>query len=109
MKKPMNNEEAMRYIDSVEKQYKLWQEVLDLWSECDLFDEAIRGYFDISSQKMLKKKKKVLEARKAGKSPDEIGKDYWDILELFDKSEVEDGHTCIVGGWEYDPRKYKQK
>ena len=105
--KPRNEKEAIAYVMRMEKQDTLWHEVMELYSKCELFDEAIRNFFNISSRKMLVKKKKVLQEVIDGKSPDEIGKDYWDILELFDKSEVEDGHTCIVGGWEYDPKKYK--
>ena len=105
--KPRNEKEAIAYVMRMEKQDKLWHEVMELYSKCELFDEAIRNFFNISSRKMLVKKKKVLQEVIDGKSPYEIGKDYWDILELFDKSEVEDGHTCIVGGWEYDPKKYK--
>lgn len=90
-----------------EERDKMGSEVSDLWMECETFDDGIRDFYDLHSDKLMFKKKKVLQALIDGKAPDEIGKDYWDILELFDKSEVEDGHTCIVGGWEYDPKKYK--
>ena len=96
-----------QFVELAETRNKISNEVNKLWMECETFDDGIRFCYDMNSDKMMFKKKKVLQALIDGKAPDEIGKDYWDILELFDKSEVEDGHTCIVGGWEYDPKKYK--
>lgn len=88
---------------------ELGWEVTRLAGECETFDDGIRGFFDYRSNKMRTKKKKVLQALIDGKAPDEIGNDYWDILELFDKTDLDENCTYIIGGWEFDPRKYKQK
>ena len=56
---------------------------------------------------MLSKKIRVLRELKDGKSVEEIGKDYFDILEKFDKGSVKDGEQVEVGDWIYDPKKYK--
>lgn len=80
--------------------------VYELYEEVEEFDDAVSMYFDPESDKMLKKKVRVLKALKDGKGPEEIGKDYFDILEGFDQN-IPNGTTVMVGDWEYDPEKYK--
>lgn len=51
----------------------------------DCVDIMIVQYFDIESDKMLDKKISVLERLRKGEQPDEIGDDYYAILELYDE------------------------
>lgn len=105
----MSRKEFANLGEQLDAFSELGYEIGDLWYECVTFDDGIRGYFELSSNKMRTKKKKVLQALIDGKSPDEIGNDYWDVLELFDKSDLD--YNCIyrVGGWEFDPKKYKEQ
>lgn len=91
----------MEQIDRMEKK------VYELFAEVSEFDDGVANFFDLGSDKMLGLKIKVLSALKDGKSPEEIGKDYFDILEEFDQESVPDGEVTEVGGWEFDPSKYK--
>lgn len=77
----MSDDEFKAEKEKQAKIKKLWSEVLALYSECKVKDDAIKEYFDTDSVKMLETKKKVLQALIDGKQPDEIGRDYWDILE----------------------------
>lgn len=97
--KDMNR--RMEQIDRMEKK------VSELYNEVSEFDDGVAQYFDIGSDKMLGTKIRVLTELKEGKSPGEIGKSYFDILEGFDKDGVPDGGFTEVGGWEYNPEKYK--
>lgn len=105
----MSQREYANLGEQLEEFSKLGWEISDLWLECITFDDGIRNFYDSYSHKMRTKKKKVLQALIDGKAPDEIGNDYWDILELFDKTDLDENCTYIIGGWEFDPRKYKQK
>lgn len=91
----------MDEIKEMEKKSRLWDKVEELRSEVADFDDGVRGYFDITSDAMLDKKFKVLNALSKGKSPDEIGKDYFDILEYFDQDAVPEGMSVMVGDAEF--------
>lgn len=58
---------------------RLYMEVMRLYGECD--DEGVMRYFDADSEKNLRKKIKVLKKLNDGVSPEEIGADYYEILE----------------------------
>lgn len=89
----------MDEIKEMEKQYRLWRKVEELYEEVAMFDDGIRRYFDIGSDAMIEKKFKVLNALSNGKSPEEIGKDYIDILEGLD---IPKGKTVIIEGTEFN-------
>ena len=94
----MNRKE---YAEKIERYEKLSREVEELWGECT--DRGVEAFFDLYSDKLLSKKVKVLKALNDGKSPDEIGKDYYDILEKLD---VPEGQIVMVGNQILDPHKY---
>lgn len=58
---------------------RLYMEAMRLYGECD--DEGVMRYFDADSEKNLRKKIKVLKKLNDGESPEEIGDDYYEILE----------------------------
>ena len=95
----------MDLAEKLEKRWKMREKVEDLYSRAAEIDDGVREYFDLESDKMLGKKIKVLSALIDGKGADEIGKDYFDVLEGFDQSAVEDGQIARVGDWEFDPSK----
>ena len=97
----------MDLAEKYEKRWKMREKVEDLYSRAAEIDDGVREYFDLESDKMLGKKIKVLSALINGKGVDEIGKDYFDILEDFDQSTIEEGQIARVGDWEFDPLKYK--
>ena len=97
----------MDELKELEKKDRLWDKVEELYSEVSEFDDGVKNYFDLESDENLEKKIKVLNALIKGKTPDKIGKDYFDILELFDQDDVRDGTVAMVGDWEFDPEKYK--
>lgn len=114
-KKSLSPEAFDRLLESCEKELAdrmeqldaLKEEVGKLYSECSDFDDGVSLYFDVSSDKMLEKKARVLKRLLKGDTPEEIGKDYFDILEGFDQSKVKEGTAVKVGDWEFDPEKYK--
>lgn len=69
------NEEMKRFFEND----KLYMELMKLYGECD--DEGVMRYFDADSEKNMKKKITVLKRLNKGEDPDEIGQDYFDILE----------------------------
>lgn len=103
----MTEKEIRELSEKMAKRQRLKQKVYELYEECEEFDDGVRMYFDTVSDKMLGKKVKVLSQLIEGKSPDEIGKDYFDILEGFDKESIPEGAVADVGGWEYDAEKYR--
>lgn len=100
-------ENGKAIANRLEQLDRMEDRVLDLFNEVSDFDDGVANFFDIESDKMLGKKIRVLQELRDGKSPEEIGKDYLDILEGLDKSEMSDGKIIEVGGWEFDPLKYK--
>ena len=103
----MTEKEMREWAQKKEKEAKLWSLIDDLYAEVADFDDGVKQYFDLESMEMPEKKAKVLSALADGKSPEEIGKDYFDILEGFDQSAVPEGQIAMVGDWEFDPEKYK--
>ena len=85
---------------------KLRKKVIELYDSVAMFDDVVAGLFDVDSDKMMEKKYRVLKALDEGKNPEEIGKDYLDILEKIDKDALKDGRTIMVEGVEIDPKKY---
>ena len=96
------NTKQRAWVRKMEERRRLSEKVESLWSEVSTFDDGVRLYFDPESDKMLKKKVRVLTDILGGKSPGEIGKDYFDILEGFDQSAVSDGQSVMVGDWEFN-------
>lgn len=92
----------MDEIKEMEKQARLWQKVAELYDEVAMFDDGVREYFDLESDEMLEKKFKVLNALSKGESPEDIGADYFDILEGFDQGAVPEGQTVMVGDVEFN-------
>jgi hypothetical protein len=92
----------MDEIKEMAKQARLWQKVAELYDEVAMFDDGVREYFDLESDEMLEKKFKVLNALSKGESPEDIGKDYFDILEGFDQGAVPEGQTVMVGDVEFN-------
>lgn len=103
----LNDKQKEKYFEMMKRRERLRSEMLELLPEVSDIDEGVAEYFDIESDKMLSKKIRVLRELKDGKSVEEIGKDYFDILEKFDKGSVKDGEQVEVGDWIYDPKKYK--
>lgn len=95
------------WVRKMGERQRLSRKVEDLWSEVSLFDDGVQKYFDLESDKMLKKKVRVLSGLLNGKSPEEFGKDYFDILEGFDQNSVPEGQIEMVGDVEFDPAKFK--
>ena len=81
------------WIRKMGERQRLSRKVEDLWSEVSLFDDGV--------------KVRVLSGLLNGKSPEEFGKDYFDILEGFDQNSVPDGQIEMVGDVEFDPAKFK--
>lgn len=92
----------MDEIKEMAKQARLWQKVAELYDEVAMFDDGVREYFDLESDEMLEKKFKVLNALSKGEPPEDIGKDYFDILEGFDQGAVPEGQTVMVGDVEFN-------
>ena len=90
------------YIERKIKNEKLRQEILNLLFSCD--DEGVEHYFDFESDKMLEKKVRVLKALNEGKDPEDIGKEYFEILENL---KVPEGQAIAISGHVYDPNKNK--
>jgi len=99
-----NGKELATRMEQLDRMRK---KVTALWEKVSEFDDGVANFFDLESEEMLGKKIRVLQELIDGKSPDEIGKPYFDILEEFDQSGVRDGEVADVGGWEFDPEKYK--
>ena len=91
----------MDEIKEMERKSRLWDKVVELYDEVADFDDGVRKYFDIESDRMLEKKFKVLNALSEGKSAEELGKDYFDILEGFDQDDVPEGQSVMVGDVEF--------
>ena len=83
------------------KMHELHDEVLKLYYDVD--DEVVEEFFDVESMKNLKKKKRVLQMIKDGKGKEDIGKDYYDILE---KLEVPEGQYLLFSGEKLDPHEF---
>ena len=83
---------------------KLYREVVDLFEEVSTFDDIVGEYFDLDSERMLPKKKRVLQALVDGKTREEIGRDYLEVLENL---KIPDGSVVMLGGEEIDPRDFK--
>lgn len=99
----MTEAQKKKFLERKVQEQALRQKVMELYEECALFDDGVRTFFNIESNKMLGKKVKVLKLLKDGKDPDEIGKAYYDILEDLD---VPDGEAVEIRGQIYDPHKY---
>jgi len=69
------NEEMKKFFEND----RLYAETMWLYGECD--DEGVMRYFDADSEKNLRKKIEVLKKLNNGESPEDIGKDYYEILE----------------------------
>ena len=95
------NSKERAWARKMEEKRRLSEKVENLWSEVSTFDDGVRLYFDPESDKMLKKKVRVLTDIMNGESPEDIGKDYFDILEGFDQSAVPKGQSVMVGDWEF--------
>lgn len=68
----------------IERLYDLHAEVMELAAKCDIEEDVVH-YFDWDSMKNLELKKKVLTRILNGEGPDEIGDDYYKILEKYPK------------------------
>lgn len=77
----ISDEEFKKEKEKQKKIRKFWNENVKLFRECREIDDNIKSYYDMESLTMLEKKRKVLQALIDGKKPNEIGQDYWDILE----------------------------
>lgn len=74
---------------------KLYDAVLDQRAACT--DEGVYKFFDMDSEKMLRKKLRVLQALNDGKNKEEIGDDYFAILEKLPRDA--EGNISIVIDW----------
>lgn len=92
-------EEPVDDSKEMEKQRQLRRKVEELYEEVAETDDKVREYFDLESDAMMEKKFKVLNALSKGKSPEEIGDDYFDILEGLD---IPKGKTVIIEGAEFN-------
>lgn len=76
---------------------KLMEEVMELYADCYDLDEGVARFFNVESEKMPKKKIRVLTRIKNGEHGPDIGDEYFDILEDIPKDE--DGNVGIVVDW----------
>ena len=77
--------------------------VIRYYSELNDLDMGVAEFFDVESDRMMDKKLRVLKALHDGKSPEEIGKDYLDILEKYDPSQG----PVKIEGWTLNPKDFK--
>ena len=96
----MNREE---YFGQLIQRDKLRDEMARLLFDCD--DIGVEEFFEFESDAMLEKKIKVLKALNEGKSPDEIGKEYYDILENL---HVPKGQIVEIQGQIFDPHQFDE-
>lgn len=89
------------YIQRQIKIEQLRDELYGLLLDCT--DEGVEQYFNFESDRMLEKKIRVLKRLNNGEGPDDIGKEYFDILENL---KVPEGQTVIISGIVLDPHKY---
>lgn len=59
--------------------WNAWMKVVELFEACT--DEEVLMWFDLDSEKMLNKKIRVLTAINEGRTAEEIGPEYDEILE----------------------------
>lgn len=85
------------YIQKAMQVDKLYDEVIDLFIECSMMDEGVERYFDMESEKILNKKKRILTRIKDGEYGPGIGKEYFDILENIPRDS--NGKVNIVVDW----------
>ena len=103
----MTKEEFKKKVKMKEEKMKLYDEVMELLDELDTQgDELVMRFFDVDSMRNLRKKKGVLQSILDGKTHEEIGKDFLDILEKipeeFYKGEIE----LQVAGWTLNPKDF---
>ena len=77
--------------------------MVELLADCD--DIGVQEFFNFESDRLLAKKVRVLKDLNDGKDPEEIGKDYYDILENL---KVPDGQMIEIQGQIFDPHKYDE-
>ena len=93
--------EAMESFMNPKERDALYDEVRGLYYQVsdELNDGIVRIYFDIDSMRKLEKKKRVLQALLDGKSHEEIGWPFLEVLEKLPKKVLSGKVTVEVSGW----------
>ena len=91
----MNVDELKAWAQKQAEHERLYDAVLDQRAACT--DEGVYKFFDMESEKMLRKKLRVLQALNDGKDKEEIGDDYFAILEKLPRDA--EGNISIVIDW----------